>query len=275
MTNSVSFPGISDKVFTLNRVAFTIFGRDIMWYGVIIATGFALAAIYAVRHAKDYGLDPDFILDLLIYGLPSAIVGARIYYVIHQWDYYSQDLSRILDIRQGGLGFYGGFIAAFLVGYILCRKKKQPVKPTMDIASLGFILAQSVGRWGNFMNCEAHGGPTALPWGMSINGGTPVHPTFFYESLWNAIGFVIISRYSKKRRFDGEIFLLYMAWYGFGRMIIEGLRTDSLYINGTGIRVSQLVAGLSFIICFSTWAYKIKTGKYTPRMTQQKEEENK
>ena len=110
---------------------------------------------------------------------------------------------------------------------------------------------------------------------MSINGGTPVHPTFFYESLWNAIGFVIISRYSKKRRFDGEIFLLYMAWYGFGRMIIEGLRTDSLYINGTGIRVSQLVAGLSFIICFSTWAYKIKTGKYTPRMTQQKEEENK
>lgn len=275
MTNTVSFPGISDKVFTLNRVAFTIFGRDIMWYGVIIATGFALAAIYAVRHAKDYGLDSDFILDLLIYGLPSAIVGARIYYVIHQWDYYSQDLSRILDIRQGGLGFYGGFIAAFLVGYILCRKKKKSVKPTMDIASLGFILAQTVGRWGNFMNCEAHGGPTTLPWGMSINGETPVHPTFFYESLWNAIGFVIISRYSKKRRFDGEIFLLYMAWYGFGRMIIEGLRTDSLYINGTGIRVSQLVAGLSFIICFSTWVYKIKTGKYTPRMTQQKEEENK
>ena len=134
----------------------------------------------------------------------------------------------------------------------------------MDIASLGFILAQSVGRWGNFMNCEAHGGPTALPWGMSITGGTPVHPTFFYESLWNAIGFVIISRYSKKRRFDGEIFLLYMAWYGFGRFFIEGLRTDSLYLFSTGIRVSQLVAAVSFLAAGGVLAWVLIKKKPTP-----------
>ena len=264
MINTVSFPGLSDAVFTLNRVAFTVFGQDIMWYGVLIATGFMLTGAYAVRHAHSYGLDADFIMDLLIFGLPSAVIGARIYYVANKWDYYSQNLSEILNIRGGGLAFYGGFIAGFAAGIILCKVKKRKILPTMDIAALGFVQAQAIGRWGNFVNCEAFGGVTSLPWGMSINGGSPVHPTFLYESLWNALGFAILHHYSKRRKFDGEIFLLYMAWYGFGRMIIEGLRSDSLYIGSTDIRISQLLAFISFVTCLSIWIYKIKTGKYTP-----------
>lgn len=270
MINTVSFPGLFEKVFTLDRVAFTLFGNDIMWYGVIIAFGFALAGIYACIHAKDYGQDIDTILDLLIWCLPIAIIGARAYFVLHRWGYYSQNLSEILSIREGGLGFYGGFAAAILTGIIVCKKKKKNVLSTLDIAALGFILAQSIGRWGNFINCEAFGSLTTMPWGMSINGGAPVHPTFFYESLWNMIGFIILHFYSKKRKFDGEIFLLYMAWYGFGRMFIEGLRTDSLYILSTSIRVSQVVAALSFIICFGLWIYFTTTKKYKPRNTERK-----
>lgn len=265
MTNTVSFPGLFDGTLTLNRVAFTIFGHDIMWYGVIIGTGFLLAALYAMRYAKDYKLDSDFIMDMLIFGLPAAVVGARLYYVIYRWDIYANDISLIFNIRKGGLGFYGGFIGAFLAGYILCKVRKKPIFSTMDIAALGFILAQAIGRWGNFVNCEAFGTVTSLPWGMSINGGSPVHPTFLYESLWNIIGFIILHFYSKRRKFDGEIFLLYMAWYGFGRMLIEGLRTDSLYIPGTAIRISQLLALINFVVCLTLWIYKRKTGKYKPR----------
>lgn len=272
ITNTVSFPGLLDRVFTLDRAAFSVFGVDIMWYGIIIASGFCLAGLYASRHAKEYGLDSDFIMDLLIWCLPAAILGARAYYVLHRWEYYAANPGKILAIRDGGLGFYGGFIAAFALGYVLCRVKKKSVTGTMDIASLGFILAQSIGRWGNFVNCEAFGRETGLPWGMSINGLPPVHPTFLYESLWNAVGFLLLHLYSKKRKFGGEIFLLYMAWYGFGRMLIEGLRTDSLYIAGTNIRVSQLVAGVSFVVCLGLWIWLRKTKNYKP-LTINKEDE--
>lgn len=265
MVNTVSFPGLFGLTIKLNRVAFSLFGVDIMWYGVIIALGFGLAALYAMKKADDYNIDTDTILDLLIWCLPAAVVGARIYYVMHRWSYYSANLSEIFDIRGGGLGFYGGFIGAFVVGYIVCRIKKKPILSTMDLAAMGFILAQAIGRWGNFVNCEAFGGLTDALWGMSINGAAPVHPTFLYESLWNAVGFAILHFYSKRRKFDGEIFLLYMSWYGFGRMIIEGLRSDSLYIGSTGIRVSQLVAVVSFVVCFGLWLYLTKTKKYKKR----------
>lgn len=265
MVNTVSFPGLSDMTIRLNRVAFSLFGIDIMWYGVIIASGLGLAALYAMKHAEDYGIDTDTILDLLIWCLPAAVIGARLYYVMHRWSYYSGNLSAIFNIRGGGLGFYGGFIGAFVMGYVVCRVKKKPILSTMDLAAMGFILAQSIGRWANFVNCEAFGGVTDLIWGMSINGAPPVHPTFLYESLWNAVGFLILHLYSKRRKFDGEIFLLYMSLYGFGRMFIEGLRTDSLYIMNTGIRVSQLVAALSFVVCFGLWLYLKKTKKYKKR----------
>jgi len=262
MINTVSFPGLSDVVLTLNRVAFSVFGYDIMWYGVIIGSGFMLAALYAVIHAKEFELDTDFIMDILIWCLPAAIIGARLYYVAFRWEYFSQDLSRILNIRGGGLAFYGGFLGGVLGGAIVCKLKKRRFMPTLDMACIVFPLAQSIGRWGNFMNCEAFGGPTDLPWGMSINGASPVHPTFLYESIWNFIGFLLLHKYSKKRKFDGEMALLYLAWYGFGRMFIEGMRTDSLYIGSTNIRVSQLLAFIFFIVGAGLLCYMHMSKKY-------------
>lgn len=262
MLNTVSFPGLSDGILELNRVAFTLFGQDIMWYGVIIGTGFLLAALYGAARSRDFGLDVDFILDLLIFCLPAAIVGARLYYVAFRWDYYAGNWSEILNIRGGGLAFYGGFLGGVLMGVLICKIKKRRILPTLDLACICFPLAQAIGRWGNFVNCEAFGGETGLPWGMSINGAAPVHPTFFYESLWNIIGFTLLHFYSKKRKFDGECALGYLAWYGFGRMIIEGLRTDSLYIGSTNLRASQVLAFAFFIVGFGLLCYMHLTKKY-------------
>ncbi len=264
MTNTIAFPQLSDKVFTLNRVAFNFFGIEIMWYGLIIATGFALAGFYATKRSREFGLDVDFILDLLIWCLPVAIVGARAYYVLSSWDHYSRNLGEIFMIRNGGLAFYGSFIAAVAAGYAVCRWKKRSFLATLDLACLGFIIGQSIGRWGNFMNAEAFGTVTNLPWGMSINGLPPVHPTFLYESLWNALGFIILHFASKHRKYNGQIALGYMAWYGFGRMFIEGLRTDSLFIGYTDIRISQLYAFISFIVCAGLLIYFQVSKKYKP-----------
>ncbi|MBR4875520.1 MAG: prolipoprotein diacylglyceryl transferase [Clostridia bacterium] len=262
MLNTVAFPGLFDRVLILNRVAFTLFGNDIMWYGVIIGTGFLLAGLYGAARAEEFRLDADFILDLLIFCLPAAIVGARLYYVAFRWDYYAGNWSEILNIRGGGLAFYGGFLGAILMGALVCFIKKRPFLAALDIACICFPMAQAIGRWGNFVNCEAFGGETSLPWGMSINGGAPVHPTFLYESLWNIIGFALLHFYSKKRKFDGEMAFGYLAWYGFGRMIIEGLRTDSLYIGSTNLRASQVLALVFFLVGSIMLLYMHTTKKY-------------
>lgn len=262
MQNTIAFPGLFDGTLTLDRVAFTLFGQDIMWYGVIIGTGFLLAALYGICRAREFGFDADFVLDLLIVCLPAAILGARLYYVAFRWNYYGAHLSEIFNIRGGGLAIYGGLIGAILAGCLVCKFRKKRILPPLDLASLGFLIGQSIGRWGNFVNCEAFGGATSLPWGMSINGGVPVHPTFLYESLWNALGFLLLHKYSKKRRFDGELFLLYLIWYGFGRMLIEGLRTDSLYIGATGIRVSQLLSAVLFAAALGLWLWLRRTKRY-------------
>ncbi|MBQ5760466.1 MAG: prolipoprotein diacylglyceryl transferase [Clostridia bacterium] len=262
MLNTVAFPGLFDWTILLDRVAFTLFGQDIMWYGVIIGTGFLLAGLYGAARSEEFGLDVDFILDLLIFCLPAAIVGARLYYVAFRWDYYGGNWSEILNIRGGGLAFYGGFLGAILMGALVCKIKKRPFLRALDIACICFPMAQAIGRWGNFVNCEAFGGETSLPWGMSINGGAPVHPTFLYESLWNIIGFALLHFYSKKRKFDGEMALGYLAWYGFGRMLIEGLRTDSLYIGSTNLRASQLLALAFFLIGGGLLLYMHTTKKY-------------
>ena len=262
MVNTVAFPGLFDRIFALDRVAFSAFGQDIMWYGVIIGTGFLLAGLYGCWRAGEFEMDADFILDLLIFCLPAAIVGARLYYVAFRWEHYAGNWSEILNIRGGGLAFYGGFLGAILMGMLVCKIKKRRILPALDLACICFPMAQAIGRWGNFVNCEAFGGETALPWGMSINGGAPVHPTFFYESLWNIIGFTLLHFYSKKRKFDGECALGYLAWYGFGRMIIEGMRTDSLYIGSTNLRVSQVLAGIFFLVGFGLLCYMHLTKKY-------------
>ncbi|MEL4105892.1 prolipoprotein diacylglyceryl transferase [Oscillospiraceae bacterium WX1] len=247
----ISFP-IFGEHFVLNPPrAFTVFGFAIYWYAVLIAAGFVLATLYVLKRRDDFGLTQDDVLDLFIWAVPSGIVGARLYYILfNASDYFGPGKwLNILKFREGGLAVYGGIIAAVLCVWIYSKVKKIPVGVLFDVGALGLLIGQAVGRWGNFINREAYGGLTDLPWkmGLTTTAGTVyVHPTFLYESLWNAIGFVLIHLFSKKyRKYDGQVFLLYAAWYGLGRFMIEGLRTDSLYIQGTDIRVSQLVAALS------------------------------
>ncbi len=232
--------------FNINRVAFNVFGKNIYWYGIIICAGFILGALYMNARAKDFGITPDNLVDCLILCVPSAIVCARIYYVVFEWDYYRSHLSEIIAVWNGGIAIYGGVIGVLLALWGYSRYRKVPFASLCDTAAPGLLIGQCIGRWGNFVNAEAHGGATGLPWGMSIDGGEPVHPTFFYESLWNLIGFLLLHFYSKKRKFKGECALLYVAWYGLGRAWIEGLRTDSLRLGS--LRVSQ---GLAVISCIA------------------------
>lgn len=244
----ITFPNLGLS-FNPSRVAFSLFGKDIYWYGIIIAAGFILAVVYALRRAPQFGLTEDSILDMLFITVPVAIVCARLYYCIFYWELYAANPISILYIWEGGLAIYGGVIGAAVTVVLFCKFKKIPAGPMLDIGGLGLLIGQMVGRWGNFMNREAHGSvtDTFLKMGLEDASGQVVyyHPTFLYESLWNLLGFVLLHFYSKHRRYDGEVFTLYVAWYGLGRAWIEGLRTDSLYLFGTGIRVSQLLAVVS------------------------------
>lgn len=246
----ISFPILGEN-FKLNPSStYTLFGHEFSWYGAIIAFGFLLAVIYASRRAKYFGLTVDDLIDMLIIAVPIAVVSARLYYVLFNFSLYKDNPIDIVKIWEGGLAVYGGVIGGILGVFIYSRVKKVPMGPVLDVGSLGMLIGQAVGRWGNFTNREAFGSMTDVPWKMGLttaSGTYYYHPTFLYESLWNLIGFIILHFYSKKRRYDGEIFLLYVAWYGLGRFWIEGLRTDSLYLFSTGIRVSQLLAGASFL----------------------------
>ena len=239
--STVSFPGLGFAV-NVKEIAFRIFNWPIHWYGIIIAAGFLLAVYYCCRKAADYGIEQDDIIDLLIFAVPLCIIGARLYYVIFYLDLYrnpdgSLDFLRMLRIWDGGLAIYGGIIVAILTLLVFCKIKKIPFLAFADVGSFGMLIGQLVGRWGNFVNVEAYGAPTDLPWRMGIydtvNGVyqyMEVHPTFLYESLWNLVGFLLLALVvAKHRKFDGQIFLGYIAWYGLGRAWIEGLRTDSLY----------------------------------------------
>ncbi len=269
MTNIVSFPGLNLEFKVPVSFELPVINFDIHWYGVIIAIGLVLALIYGFSLCeKRYGLEENKVLNVVIGGIIGAIVGARLYYVAFSWSDYKDNLSEIFNIRGGGLAIYGGLIGAILVGVIMCKICKVEIAPMLDLAALGFLIGQGIGRWGNFVNNEAFGSNTTLPWGMTsdtikatlernvtslaehgiaIDPSLPVHPTFLYESLWCLLGFLVLHIYSKHRKFDGEIFGLYTAWYGFGRFFIEGLRTDSLYIPGTSLRVSQMLAGVLVI----------------------------
>ena len=227
-----------------DRVAFTIFGLDVMWYGLLIGGGFLLAALIAYKRAPKHGIKPDFILDLVIWMVPAAIIGARAYYVIFSWEDFSGDWSKIFDVRSGGLAIHGGLILWFLVGYFVCRHCKQSFIATADLAAVVIPLAQAIGRWGNFFNEEAHGGPTDLPWAQIING-VGYHPTFLYESIWCFLLFLFLLWFDNHRRsFDGQIICLYMMLYSVERFFVEGLRTDSLMIGP--LRQAQVISIVLF-----------------------------
>ena len=270
MTHFVSFPGLFDKVFSLNQVAFSLGGWPVRWYGVILASAFFLASLYAMRRAKHFESDADTMIDFLLWALPFSILGARAYYVLSSWDYYStQPLSELIAIWHGGLAIYGGVLTGILVVCLFGRRNKHRFNTLsfLDLGAMALLLGQIIGRWGNFVNGEAFGTATTLPWGMVISSdpsglGTPVHPTFLYESLWNLLGLVFLHFYSKRRKFRGEIFAWYGVWYGLGRGVIEGLRTDSLYIGATGIRISQVVGFASFALGAAFLLYMYLTKKY-------------
>lgn len=250
MTYDVTIFGID---ITLNPIAFTLpigDGWKVYWYGILIALGFLGALIYAYTNYKRFNLDIDRAIDVVLVTLPVAILCARAYYVIFD----GEKLESIGDFfgfgnGQGfaGLGIYGGVIGAFVTGFIMCKVRKVKFTDMFDIAALGFLIGQGIGRWGNFVNQEAYGAFTGSEWwGMQSDitimemGNGMVHPCFLYESIWCLTGFVLIHFLSKKRKFSGEVFLMYLAWYGFGRAIIEPLRTDSLMIGS--FKVSFLLA---------------------------------
>ena len=251
---TVTFPMLGDGFAFKVPEYFYVFGLKLYWYGLIIAVGFILAYLYVNHRSKDFGLSQDDIIDALICAVPSAIVGARLYYVIFYFSKFQDNLWSIFNTRNGGLAIYGGIIGALVALIIFCRVKKKPFAPFFDIGGLGLLIGQAIGRWGNFFNREAFGSETSIFCRMGLTDATGTtyyyHPTFLYESLWNLLGLLLLHLFSKsgKRRYDGQLFAMYVAWYGFGRMFIEGLRTDSLYLFETGLRVSQVLAGASVVI---------------------------
>lgn len=297
MSNLVTFPGLGLE-FHLNRVAFHLLGHPIYWYGIIIASGFLLAVALCSRWAPRYGLTSDHVMDLLFFAVPMALVGLRVYYVLFYLDLYrradgSLDWGAIFRITDGGLAIYGGIIAAVLTLLVFCRVRKVNFWAFADLGVQGLLIGQLIGRWGNFMNVEAYGGLTALPWRMCsesianemmskgylnsiqqyqaiLDGSLGVHPTFFYESFWNLIGLLLIYWMGRRlRKFDGQLFLSYVLWYGVGRAWIEGLRTDSLYffgleLFGMPVRTSQLLAAVSAAVAAVLLIWKLVREKHNP-----------
>lgn len=244
----------------LNPVAFELGPLSVRWYGILIGLGIVVAYLLAVREGKRRGIQEETFMDLLIWAIPLAILGARLYYVIFQWEYYDKNPGDIFAIWKGGLAIHGGLLAAIIVAIIFCRKRGISFWKLADIAAPSIIIAQAIGRWGNFFNQEAHGGPVTREFleglylpefminQMYINGEY-YHPTFLYESLWNVLGFLVLINLRKVNLKQGEIFLSYIIWYSAGRFFIEGLRTDSLYFFD--IRVAQLVSVVSIIVALA------------------------
>jgi phosphatidylglycerol:prolipoprotein diacylglycerol transferase len=260
MSNPIEFPGLGIGPLDFNTTAFTVFGLAIQWYGIIIALGFMLAVIYCTAKAPVVGIRAEDLTDALLFAVPAAIIGSRLYFVMFNLNQFRGNFWGIFNIREGGVAIYGAVIFALVTAYIFARIRKMKPLALLDIGVLGFLIGQSVGRWGNFANREAFGTVTSLPWRMEIyipNLGerAAVHPTFLYESLWMAAGFLLLHILLEKRKYDGQILLIYIAWYGFGRGIIEGLRTDSLYLFNTGLRVSQVLAFASCAIALGLLTY--------------------
>lgn len=246
----ISFPGLGLEV-NPDRVL-QIGSFSIHYYGLIIAIGLALAVIYGLRRKKVFGLTEDDILDGALLIVPFAIICARAYYCAFSWDSFKDNPISVLYIWNGGLAIYGGVIGAAVGILVYCKVKKLSIGATLDLVALGFLIGQAIGRWGNFMNREAFGAPVSSDYFLAmglfnryLDQYQYFHPTFLYESLWNAVGFVALHFLSKKRQYDGQIALGYVAWYGLGRTIIEGLRTDSLWWGP--FRVSQLLAAISCV----------------------------
>ena len=236
----------------MNPVAFTLFGLEIRWYGLLMASGMLIASILLQRFAQKKGYDKDMIYDFLLVIIPTAVVASRLWYVLFNLEYYSQHPASILNLREGGLAIQGGVIGGIIAGWIFAKIKKVDFWDLADMVAPGLILAQAIGRWGNFANGEAHGGPTDLPWAITVDG-VKVHPTFLYESIWNVMVFAVLLWVMKRQKFTGQIFLLYGILYSIGRFFIEGMRTDSLMIGS--FRTAQLLSVLTIVVFSALYFY--------------------
>ena len=251
MINTIEFPGIGIGPFDINSIAIkNVFwsGRDIAWYGIFVMLGILSGIFYSFwRGRKNNDIIVDDMMDIAIFSIPAAIIGARLYYVVFNLKAFPT-LFSVIEIWNGGLAVYGGIIFGFVTAFFVCKFKKLSILKVFDSTAPAIMLGQIIGRWGNFTNAEVFGIKTGLPWGMSINGAAAVHPIFIYESLWNLVGFIIINLIYKKKKFDGQIFLMYIAWYGFGRMLIEGIRDEFDTLKLGVFRISQVVGFLCFVI---------------------------
>lgn len=241
-----------------NPVAFTLFGIDIMWYGLLIGLGFVLAIAISYKRAPKHGIESEHILDFAIWLIPMSIIGSRAYYVIFSWENYAGDLAKIINIRGGGLAIHGGIIAGIITGYFICRHYKINKFELADLIFPAVALAQAIGRWGNFFNSEAHGGPTDLPWAIWVDGQY-VHPTFLYESIWCFALFIFLIWLDKRRAFPGQIALLYGMLYSLERGFVEQLRTDSLMLGP--LKQAQVLSLCVFIACLAGYIYLSKKEK--------------
>ena len=250
----ISFPLLGDGFVLDMPRYFTVFGLRLYWYGVIIALGFILGVLYAVKVRKRFGLSEENIIDFVLWAVPFAIIGARLYHVVFNWADFKDNPIDIVKIWEGGSGIFGALLFVIITICVFSRVKKIKVGALMDVSALGLLIGQAVGRWGNFVNRELYGVATDLPWKMGLT--TPaetiyVHPLFLYESIWNIIGFIILHFLSKKRRYDGEIFARYLAWYCFGRCLCESIRaTHIYYVNffGHSVSASMIVSAGVLII---------------------------
>ncbi len=241
-----------------NPIAFTIAGIDIRWYGILIGVAFLLAIYISYLRAPRFGIVQDDILDLTIFLIPCSIIGARAYYVIFSYENYRGNFIQMLNLRAGGLAIHGGIIAGVIVSYIVAKHKKIKFSNLADLIMPQVALAQAIGRWGNFFNSEAHGGPTNLPWAITVYG-EKVHPTFLYESIWCFFIFIFLIFLSNKIKFNGQIALLYAMLYSFERFWVEGLRTDSLMIGQ--FRQAQVLSLVVFILALSAYIYQVRKYK--------------
>lgn len=282
MTPEIWFNNLGIKINHLDKVAFSIFGVDIYWYGVIIAIGLTLGLLVTLSQAKKTGQDTNFYIDTVIICTFVSILFARLYYVIFSWDYYKNHLDQIFSIRNGGIAIYGAIIGAVLSCYIMCKIKHKNFFKVADTFSFALIIGQILGRWGNFVNREAFGTYTDSVFSMrylkeqvsnipqdvldkvvTVNGAEyiQVHPTFLYESLWNVGVLITLFIFKKHKKFDGQLMAIYFIGYGLGRMWIEGMRTDSLIIGNTGIRVSQALSFVLVIFFVIFMLIKLKKSK--------------
>lgn len=276
------FENLGIELYNWNEVAFTIFGRSVYWYGILIGIGITIGLSVAVYNAKRTNCDPDWYYDYLPFGIIIGILGARLYYVVFNWTYYKNNPSQILNISGGGLAIYGGIIAGLLTAIVFTKVKKINFLTFADNVVASLAIAQSIGRWGNFVNREAYGGYTDNLFAMRIKvEDAPtltqqlidniitvnnvqyiqVHPTFLYESVWDFMNFCVLMYFVKHKKFEGQVFLLYFIIYGVGRFFIEGLRVDQLTIGSSSMAISQLIALGTAVVCSILMAVKLKNNK--------------